>query len=102
MERAELTEKEAKALEAIGRGENPCARVGDEHPDIVGLRRRAVGGLRKKGYVVGGEPVRRSTRHAVEATVPSLTAKGSNFIAGRSTPDRGADQPYGMEDGSWR
>lgn len=73
-----LTEKEAATLEAIGCGENPCARVGEELTSVTGTRRRLVTGLRKKGMVDGPD--------SPNGGEPKLTDKGRAFIAGRSSP----------------
>lgn len=94
----ELTEREAATLEAVGRGENPCARVGEENTAIVGTRRRAVSDLCNKGFLTRGlvflsrkgEP--RNFPEDVKATAPELTAKGREFIAGRADTEPPADQ----------
>lgn len=90
-----LTEKEAATLEAIGRGENPCARVGEENTSITGTRRRIVTGLRKKGMV--GTPVARTNltgRIVVdESKAPPLTDKGRAFIAGRADTEPPTEGP---------
>ena len=67
-----LTEKEALTLEAIARGENPCARIGEENTSITGTRRRLVTGLRKKGMVGpdspnGGMPASENTWNPPES-----------------------------------
>lgn len=84
-----LTAKEAATLEAIGRGENPCARVGEENTALVGTRRRSVSDLCTKGFLTRGlEYLSRhgSARHfteAVKSSAPVLTEKGRAFVAGR-------------------
>lgn len=98
-----LTEKEAAMLEAIGRGENPCARVGEENTAVTGTRRRIVGGLRKKGMIAA----ERGRTNIVGKWVtdkdqsPELTDKGRAFIAGRRdtepAPEPDASE---LEDGS--
>lgn len=86
----ELTEIEARTIEAIARGENPCARVGEEHPDAVGSRRRAVSALERKGFATRGpaylarKGVPSNFPEDVKATAPTLTEKGRTFMAGRS------------------
>lgn len=91
-----LTEKEAATLEAIGRGENPCARVGEENTSITGTRRRIVTGLRKKGMVA--PPVaddERPSPSLAEAIsrMPVLTDKGRAFIAGRADTEPPMEDP---------
>lgn len=83
-----LTEKEAAMLEAIGRGENPCARVGEENTAVTGTRRRLVTGLRKKGMLA---PEHGRTNIVGKWVIdkdqaPKLTDKGRTFLAGRATP----------------
>lgn len=87
--RETLTQKEALVLESIGRGENPCARIGEEPTRETGGRRRAVSDLCNKGYLTRGlvylsrkgEP--RNFPEEVKATRPELTAKGTAWVAGR-------------------
>ena len=79
-----LTEKEALTLEAIARGENPCARIGEENTSITGTRRRLVTGLRKKGMVGPDSP---------NGGMPALTDKGRAFIAGRADTEPPTEAP---------
>lgn len=96
-----LTEIEARTLEAIGRGENPCARIGEEHPDAVGARRRAVSALCNKGFLTRGLEYlsRKGTPsnfpESVKATPPELTEKGRKFIAGRADTEPPSDAHEG-------
>lgn len=92
-----LTEREAATLEAVGRGENPCARGGEENTAIVGTRRRAVSDLCNKGFLTRGlvflsrkgDP--RRFPEDVKATAPELTEKGREFIAGRADTEPPAE-----------
>lgn len=96
-----LTHKEALVLEAIGRGENVCARIGKEDSRSVGGRRRAVTNLRAKGYIA---PIGKATQAAEWASwwaaksgerlptlhehmasiAPTLTDAGRKWVAGRA------------------
>lgn len=81
----DLTEKEAATLEAIARGENPCARIGEENTAITGTRRRLVTGLYSKGFVERVDmPANGRWSEADKARAPVLTDKGRTFIAGRT------------------
>lgn len=85
-----LTEKEAATLEAIGRGENPCARVGEENTAVTGTRRRIVTGLVKKGMLLRGDPPEKGDDASAK---PALTDKGRAFIAGRADTDHPPEEP---------
>ena len=100
-----LTEKEAAMLEAIGRGENPCARVGEENTAVTGTRRRIVNGLCTKGMLTRGLVYmsrKGDARHFpedVKGLAPELTDKGRAFIAGRRDTD---PAPSGAEIEDWQ
>lgn len=95
-----LTEKEAAMLEAIARGENPCARVGEENTAITGTRRKLVTSLYSKGFVERGfEDHRSHWTEAMKSTMPVLTDKGRAFIAGRADTE---PAPSGSEIEDWQ
>lgn len=100
----EITAKEAATLEAIARGENPCARIGEENTAITGTRRRLVTELRKKGLVapvdIAPSEVPAPSLAEVIARMPRLTDAGRRFLAGRS--DTEPPPPSGSEIDDWQ